>query len=430
MSDLPGNYYEPDFNHLSEVMRFTYENYEECKKQSLVDSHKIHKDFSWERIGEIGYEKVLEFWEKIQSPDYIKDTNEIKVSFFEGPRVDISGDYDQKYKIEFIDSENDEVVHTEEITNNMWTACGRKYYTKWKVKVNGVVVKELDLKDKTVLISFESKSIGDTLAWAPYVVDFSKKHQCKVVLSTFHNQWFEGLDEYSEITFIKPGSVINCDHVYRIGWFKSAEGKWDKFDLYPNHLNSQPLQKTATDILGLPFEEKNYGINFKPKNRPFKNKYIVFSPESTAGCKEWTYDGWKSLSKMLKKEGYEIVVLTTKSYTIDGARNVFGKSLEESMNILYHAEYLVGLSSGLSWINWCLGKHTVMISGFTAKDHEFKTNNTRIQNEHSCNSCWANSNLTFDAGDWHWCPIWRGTDKQHICNKSISPLTVYNMLPK
>lgn len=430
MSDLPGNYYEPDFNHLSEVMRFTYENYEECKKQSLVDSHKIHKDFSWERIGEIGYEKVLEFWKKIQSPDYIKDTNEIKVSFFEGPRVDISGDYDQKYKIEFIDSENDEVVHTEEITNNMWTACGRKYYTKWKVKVNGVVVKELDLKDKTVLISFESKSIGDTLAWAPYVVDFSEKHQCKVVLSTFHNQWFEGLEEYSEITFIKPGSVINCDHVYRIGWFKSAEGKWDKFDLYPNHLNSQPLQKTATDILGLAFEEKNYGINFKPKNRPFKNKYIVFSPESTAGCKEWTYDGWKYLAKMLKKEGYEIVVLTTKGYTIDGTRNIFGKSLEESMNILYHAEYLVGLSSGLSWINWCLGKHTVMISGFTAKDHEFKTNNTRIQNEHSCNSCWANTNFTFDAGDWHWCPVWRGTDKQHICQKSISPLTVYNSLPK
>jgi autotransporter strand-loop-strand O-heptosyltransferase len=430
MSELPGNYYEPDFNHLSEVMRFTYENYEECKKQALIDSQRIHNDFSWERIGEIGYEKVQDFIKKIQSPDFIKDTNEIKVSFFDGPRVDILGDYDQKYKIEFIDSETNEIVHTEEITNNMWTACGRKYYTKWKIKVNGVVVKELDLKDKTVLISFESKSIGDTLAWAPYVVDFSKKHQCNVILSTFHNQWFEGLEEYSKITFIKPGSVVQCDQIYRIGWFKSAEGKWDKFDLYPNHLNSQPLQKTATDILGLPFEEKNYGINFKPKNRPFKNKYVVFTPESTAGCKEWTYDGWKSLSKMLIKEGYEIVVLTTKGYTIDGTRNVFGKSIEESMNILYHAEYLVGLSSGLSWINWCLGKHTVMISGFTSKDHEFKTNNTRIQNEYSCNSCWANTNFTFDAGDWHWCPVWKGTDKQHICNKSISPLTVYNILPK
>jgi hypothetical protein len=35
----------------------------------------------------------------------------------------------------------------------------------------------------------------------------------------------------------------------------------------------------------------------------------------------------------------------------------------------------------------------------------------------------------FDAGDWDWCPIWKGTEKQHICEKSISPLTVFNSLP-
>ena len=58
MSDLPGNYYEPDFDHLSEVMRYTYENYEVCKNQALEDSKKIHKDFSWKRIGQIGFEKV------------------------------------------------------------------------------------------------------------------------------------------------------------------------------------------------------------------------------------------------------------------------------------------------------------------------------------------------------------------------------------
>ena len=97
---------------------------------------------------------------------------------------------------------------------------------------------------------------------------------------------------------------------------------------------------------------------------------------------------------------------------------------------MYHAEYLIGLSSGLAWINWSLGKHTVMISGFTAKDHEFQTNITRIQNEHACNSCWSNINFIFDAGDWDWCPIWKDTDKQHICQKSISPLTVFNLLPR
>ena len=312
----------------------------------------------------------------------------------------------------------------------MWCVSSRKYYTDWIIKVNGKVVSEFNLNNKRVLISFESKSIGDTIAWAPYVVDFSKKHNCKVILSTFHNNWFEGVSEYSDIEFIKPGETTKCNAVYRVGWFRSENNRWDKFDSYPNPLNSQPLQKTASDILGLEFVERNYGIKFQPKNRPYKNKYIVISPESTAGCKEWSFDSWKLIIKMLNEKGYDVVCLTKKPYSIQGARNVHSKTLEESFNILFHSEYLIGLSSGLSWINWSLGKHTVMISGFTSKEHEFQTNITRIQNEHACNSCWANTNFIFDSGDWDWCPIWKGTEKQHICNKSISPLTVYNMLPK
>jgi autotransporter strand-loop-strand O-heptosyltransferase len=161
----------------------------------------------------------------------------------------------------------------------------------------------INLENKRVLISFESKAIGDTIAWVPYVVDFSKKHNCKVVLSTFHNNWFKGLKEYSDIEFISPGQSTICDTVYRIGWFRSERNKWDKFDSYPNALNSQPLQKTSTDILGLDFVEKTYGINFKPKKKPYPSKYIVIAPESTAGCKEWTYDGWKILVTNVKRKG-------------------------------------------------------------------------------------------------------------------------------
>ena len=29
-------------------------------------------------------------------------------------------------------------------------------------------------------------------------------------------------------------------------------------------------------------------------------------------------------------------------------------------NILHHADLFIGLGSGLSWLNWALGKHTVM----------------------------------------------------------------------
>ena len=431
MSELPGNYYEPDFEDLSRVMRDAYSNYESHKQRSIEESVDLRDKFSWEKIALIGKNMVDSFMDKLNSGtiERPQDTNEIKVSFFEGPKVEVTGDFDAAYFVEFIDGKTGKVLYTSTITNNMWCSSSIKYYVDWIIKVNGKEVDRINLENKRVLISFESKAIGDTIAWVPYVVDFSKKHNCKVVLSTFHNNWFKGLKEYSDIEFISPGQSTMCDTVYRIGWFRSERNKWDKFDSYPNPLNSQPLQKTSTDILGLDFVEKTYGINFKPKKKPYPSKYVVIAPESTAGCKEWSYDSWRMLVRMLKEKGYQVVCVTHKPFSIEGARCVHGKNLIDSMNIIYHAEFLIGLSSGLSWINWSLGKHTVMICGFTEKNHEFQTNVTRLHNEHACNSCWANINFIFDGGDWDWCPIWKGTDKQHICQKSISPLTVFNSLP-
>ena len=426
MSELPGNYYEPDFEDLSNKMRFVYQNYNECKLNAVKDSIEIHKQFSWERIGEIGYRTVLEFMKNYKSNDV--DTNKISVTYIDGPKVEILGEEDRDYFVEFLDG-NDDVVHSQTIKNNNWVRCSRKYYTKWKIRVNGKIVEELDLTGKKVLISFESKSIGDTIAWAPYAVDFQKKHNCQVVLSTFHNNWFKDNPNYSNIELLNPGSVTDCHALYRVGWFMSEEGKWNKLDSYPNYIQSLPLQQTATDILGLDYVERNYGIFFNLKKNHFKNKYVVLAPESTAGCKEWTYEGWCYLSEQLIKKGYEVVVLTTKPYHIKDVKCIYGKALNESLNILYYSEFLVSPSSGMAWMNWALGKHTVMISGFTPKHHEFQTNITRIINEHACNSCWANINFKFDPGDWDWCPVWKGTDKQHICEKSISPLTVFNSLP-
>jgi autotransporter strand-loop-strand O-heptosyltransferase len=430
MSDLPGNYYEPDFNHLSQVMKYVYENYELCKQKSITESEDLRDKFNWEKIGEIGYKTIMEFYNKINSEEYKNQLpkNEIKVSYLEGPKVEIVGDKDEEYLIEFL-NEKGEVIYSDAITNNMWTSCSRKYYTKWKIKVNGVIIDEFDLTNRRVLIGLESKSIGDTIAWTPYAIEFAKKHNCKVILSTFNNEWFKGLDAYKDIEFIEPGQSTECYAIYKIGWFRGESGKWDKLDMYPNYPQTQPLQKTASDILGLEFKELNYGINFTLKPKSTKTDYIVIAPESTTGCKEWPYDSWVALSKMLRELGYTVVTLTIKPYNIKGNLNIHGKTLNESMDILYNAKFLIGLSSGLSWINWALGKQTVMISGFSSKDHEFQSNNIRIQNEHACNSCWGNTNFTFDPGDWDWCPIWKGTDKQHICEKSISPLKVFNLLP-
>jgi autotransporter strand-loop-strand O-heptosyltransferase len=91
-----------------------------------------------------------------------------------------------------------------------------------------------------------------------------------------------------------------------------------------------------------------------------------------------------------------------------------------TMNVIHHSEFVIGLSSGLSWLSWGLGKHVVMISNFTEADHEFTINCTRITNPDVCNGCWNNPMFKFDKGDWYWCPEHKGTERQFECHKSIT----------
>jgi autotransporter strand-loop-strand O-heptosyltransferase len=88
------------------------------------------------------------------------------------------------------------------------------------------------------------------------------------------------------------------------------------------------------------------------------------------------------------------------------------------MAIIHHSEFFIGLGSGVSWLAWALGKQVVMINNFAADDHEFEC--IRITNKNVCNGCWNNPNFKFDASDWNFCPIWKGTPRQFECQKSIS----------
>lgn len=418
-----GNYYEPNFDDLSKKMRDAYENYASYKKKAIIESEEIRTNFSWERIGKMGYDLCVDFKNRIPS---IQDNNKIKISYLDGPKVEVLGDIRKEYFVEFLD-ESDNVIHFSTITNNMWTNCGRKYYTKWKIRINGQIVEELNLENKRVLISLHSSSMGDTLAWSPYAVEFAKKHNCKVILSTFHNEWFEGNENYKDIEFIKPGNSTNCHVVYNIGWFRDDNQRWEKFDYYPTSVNLIPLQQTATDILGLEFKEVNYGLNYKIQPRPIKEKYIVFGPQATSGCKEWVFEYWDQLAQTLHQMGYKIVILSQKPYLIQNTINIVNRDLNTVINYLLYSEFFIGLGSGLSWLNWALGKHTYMINGFAEDGHEFTRNMTRIT-KNVCIKCWNDEVHIFNPGDWDWCPVYKGTKKQHICQKSIKPIDVLSQI--
>ena len=281
--------------------------------------------------------------------------------------------------------------------------------------------------DNGLLIEHHSSSIGDTIAWAPYAVEFAKINKCKVILSTFHNNWFENLDEYKNIEFVNPGSNVECYVTYHLGWFKNDDdNNWDRKDMNPTAVNLIPLQQTATDVLGLEFRELNYGVDLGKNKTPYKDKYVVFGPQATSGCKEWVYDNWCKLASKFVDNGYKIFVCGINSQNIPNTIDING-SLEDTATYLRHADIFIGLGSGLSWLNWALGKHTYMINGFAEEGHEFTSNLTKITND-LCIKCWNDPVHVFDPGDWNWCPVYEGTKLQHICQKSITVDQVLNSI--
>jgi autotransporter strand-loop-strand O-heptosyltransferase len=303
----------------------------------------------------------------------------------------------------------------------MYSKLNRKFYTKWTTNVytedksTKLISEEFDLTNSRVFIVFESSSLGDTLAWMPYCEEFAKKHNCKVLVSTFKNEMFEGM--YSDIEFVRPGSVVqNIKALYRLGWFYDK----DKEPVLPNTI---PLQKTATNILGLDFMEIRPRLAFVPKERPINEKYVTIGMSTTAGCKEWIYpNGWQKLINYLNSMGYKVAVIQKESFSgIDNVLDWTGdKPLVERMNQIHHSEFYIGLGSGLSWLAWAVNKHVVMISNFSEDGHEFTDNTTRIINKSVCNGCWNNPMFMFDKGDWNWCPEHKGTERQFECHKSIS----------
>ena len=344
--------------------------------------------------------------------------NDFYITYNNGPKVEINGDTKKEYLVEFIDDFTKKIIHSSTIENNMWTACSREWFTNWVIKINGEIVDRFDLDGKKVRIIHDSKSMGDTIAWAPYAVEFANKHNCKVFLTTHHNEWFKNLPIYKDIEFV--GFDFNEDVYvkYNIGWFKNENNNWDNPDLNPTTVNLIPLQQTITDILGLEYKELNYGIDLGRGERPIKDKYVVFGPQATAGCKEWNIDKWNELSVRFIEKGYKVVICSLNSYNIPNTIEC-NKSLEITATHLKYADIFIGLGSGLSWLNWALGKRTYMINGFAKEGHEFTENLVKITNN-KCIKCWNDPIHIFDPSDWNWCPVYKGTKLQHICQQSIT----------
>ena len=347
-----------------------------------------------------------------QTPSQEKNT--INITFHNGVKVEILGSKSSQYIIKCFDQKINKLIHEDTIKNNMWTSPNLKYFVDWKVEVweYGNIIHEevLNLKNKRVAINFKSKSIGDTIAWFPYVEEFRKKHKCQVICSTFHNDWFKS--KYPKIEFSQPGaSHPSIYAIYNIGWFYSENNRINN-DKHPHDFLLHPLQKTASDILGLNYKEIKPKITSFPPF-PIKEKYVTISIQSTAQCKYWNHPtGWQKVVDFLQSKGYKVAVVDQyKEFGVEGFRNTSptvdyycnNNSFSEVMSIIKGAKFHIGLSSGLSWMAWALNTPVVLISSFTKPYCEFTTNCTRIYNETPTSGYFNTYKL--DPSNWNWYPF-------------------------
>lgn len=343
----------------------------------------------------------------------INDYNIIH-NFVGQPFLEITGTSKSDFTVEFYDGNN--LVHYDTIKCNHWIRLNRQYYTPWEIIVykDGVEVYHynMNLNNRRVYISFESSSLGDTIAWLPYVEEFQKKHDCKVIVSTFKNFLFE--KEYPDIEFVAPGTTVNNLYaMYRLGWF------YDK-NREPVLPNTIPLQQTATNILGLPYKEiKPRIVNSRVC---LSLKQVAIATNSTAGCKFWTREAWQEVINYLHGEGYKVINTSLEDNPFDNCEPLSDKSMTNTMTTIYNSRFFIGLSSGLSWLAWALNKEVIMISNFTQEDHEFKCH--RVTNKFVCHGCWNDPQYKFDKGDWNWCPVHKGTERQFECQNWITPRMV------
>lgn len=334
----------------------------------------------------------------------------------------------KEYLVRFVEKKGDEkhLLYECKMSKGMWAKIDKTYLLDYYIEIwdNDSLRENISfikyLKGKRVFICLDSNSLGDTIAWMPYLLDFKNKYECFVIVSTFKNDMFEKV--YPELKFEDRGKVVNNIHAqYNIGWFYDEKKE-------PVHPATIPLQKSCTNILNLEYQEKRPKLNFTPKQRPIEQKYICISVMSTSHLKHWDY--WDDVIKHLNSNGYLVVEVSKEETKLDNVIKIEDTSMENTMNYIHHSEFVIGLSSGISWLSWALNKKVIMISNFTEEGHEFQDNCIRITNKLVCNSCWNNPKYKFNKGDWWWCPEHEDTPKAYECHKSISSNMVIQAINK
>jgi autotransporter strand-loop-strand O-heptosyltransferase len=367
----------------------------------------------------------------------VKIQNKVTLNFVRGPFVEITGNKKADYKVDFVDNKTGKVLFSSNIGSNCWTKCNIEYFVEWKVNIyeDGNLWYEhlYNPKGKRIYISLDSRALGDTLAWFPYMDEFRKKYECEVITSTFMNDMFT--EQYPNLEFVNPGTnVDNLYAMYSIGLFYNDD---DSINLLKNPIDPKTvtLQKMASDILGLQYTEVKPKIKKRNVTIDKNLKQVCIGVFGTAQPKFWNNpNGWQDIVDWLNDRGYTVKLVSKEGDDYMGNKLPTGivkhpnGPIEGVMDEMKKSKAFIGIGSGLSWLSWALNIPTVLISGFSYDWAEMQDCIRIGAPKGKCEGCF--NRIRLDAGDWNWCPDHKGTIRQFECTKSITSKMVITELEK
>ena len=309
-----------------------------------------------------------------------------------------------------------------------------KHFIRWQVEIfscgRKIFSHVLNLDGRTVHIAFEKiGGLGDTLASLPFAQEFAEAHNCRVVISMpdylrelAANLYpaLEQVDAVTSETYATYPVMMN----------------YGDFPTVPADIRSAPLNRLAGAILGLSTVPNK--PTFKPTMPPVTNDpYVCIGVQASFPIKGWHWQGgWDIVVDYLKSLGYRVFCIDKEAQVTSDGRTICKPaaaedftgdfSILERANMLYHAEFFIGLSSGLAWLADAVNCPVVMICGFSHDWHEFYTP-YRVANRLVCNGCY--SDIRVRAFN-NFCPYQNGTSRELECQREISPRQVLDTIER
>ncbi len=362
----------------------------------------------------------------------------LRFDFNEGCRI-VAPESDDPWRVRISDLDTSNILYETELKAGRVSST-KRYYVRFRIEVwqqgEPLLRHDYSAAGQPVLINFPIGTLGDTLGWFPYAVKFRDKHKCRLTCAMAERLIPLFQPNYPDIEFVEHAGVATERYyaTYSIGLF------FDDRDcvFQPTDFRHVGLHRTAGYILGVDPAEEPPRIALADESRPIAEPYVCIAVQSTTQSKCWNNPlGWHEITRFLKEHGYRVVCIDQKpvhgagivwNHIPHGVEDETGdRPLQERARWLRHADFFVGLSSGLAWLAWSVGTPVVMISGFTHPTNEFATP-YRIINYHACNSCWNDPRHRFDHHDFLWCPRHANTSRQFECTRLITPEQVKQVI--